>query len=108
MADSAPRLVRCALTQTVNAYPHMPATVDGLAAMQDRLLDVRRANVEHHVKLVEAAAAQGVQAICFGELFPGPYFALRHDPMWTVLAEDAREARRRPPGSRPSPGSTAC
>ncbi len=83
------RLVRAALTQTVNVYPDMPAKVEDLPKLEPRLLEVRRANVEHHVKLMEAAQAQGAHVICFGELFPAPYFALRHDPMWTALAEDA-------------------
>ena len=83
------RIVRAALTQTVNAYRGMPARPEDLPQLAGKLLDVRRANVEHHVKLMAAARAQGAQVICFGELFPGPYFALRHDPMWTALAEDA-------------------
>lgn len=83
------RLVRAALTETINAYRDMPQRPEDLPAIASRLEDVRRANVEHHVGLVAKAKAQGVQVICFGELFPGPYFALRHDPMWTALAEDA-------------------
>lgn len=83
------RVVRAALTQTVNAYRDMPARVEDLPRLKDKLLDVRRANVEHHVQLMAAAKGQGAQVICFGELFPGPYFALRHDPMWAALAEDA-------------------
>lgn len=85
------RVVRTAMTQTVNAYRDMPATVDGLSALAGRLDEVRRANVDHHLELLEACAQQGVQIVCFGELFPGPYFALRSDPMWTALAEDARD-----------------
>lgn len=87
----SPRVVRAALTQTVNAYRDMPATVEGLPALAGRLEDVRRANVDHHLELLEVAAGQGAQVVCFGELFTGPYFALGRDPMWTALAEDARE-----------------
>ena len=83
--------VRAAMTQTVNAYRHMPATVNELSRLSHRLPDVRRANVDHHLELLEAAAAQKVAVIGLGELFPGPYFALRADPMWTALAEDARD-----------------
>ena len=39
--------------------------------------------------LIAEAKRQGVQIICFGELFPAPYFALQRDPMWFALAEDA-------------------
>ncbi|MCB9597244.1 MAG: acyltransferase [Sandaracinaceae bacterium] len=85
-----PRVVRAALTQTVNAYGAMPARLEDLPELADRLDDVRRANLDHHVELLEAAHAQGARVACMGELFPAPYFALRHDPMWTALAEDAR------------------
>jgi len=90
MSQPSPRLVRAALTQTCNAFGDMPARVEDLPALARRLDEVRAANVEHHVALMEAAQAQGVRVICFGELFPGPYFALRHDAFWTGLAEDAR------------------
>lgn len=83
--------VRAALTQTVNAFPGMPTTVEGLGALASRLDAIREANVAHHVALVKAAKAQGAQVVCFGELFPAPYFALRHDAFWVGLAEDARE-----------------
>jgi N-carbamoylputrescine amidase len=85
------RVLRAALTQTVNAYRDMPARVEELPSLQGRLGDVRRANVDHHLELLDAAASLGVKAICLGELFPAPYFALRSDPMWTALAEDARD-----------------
>ncbi|MBI2393754.1 MAG: hypothetical protein HYV09_29555 [Deltaproteobacteria bacterium] len=85
------RIVRVAMTETVDAYRGMPESVDEIACLEECLEDIRRANVDHHLELMEAAAAQGVQAICFGELFAGPYFALRTDPMWRGLAEDVRE-----------------
>ena len=72
-------VLRAAMTQTVNAYRGMPATVDGLGALRDRLEDIRRANVDHHLGLLEAAAEQHVMAVCLGELFTAPYFALRDD-----------------------------
>lgn len=81
--------VRVAMTQTVNAYRDMPARVEDLPSLAGRLDEVRKANVDHHLGLMEVAKRQGVQVICFGELFPGPYFALRHDAFWTGLAEDA-------------------
>jgi N-carbamoylputrescine amidase len=84
------RVVRAALTQTTNAYAPMPARVEDLPTLAGKLTEIRRANVEHHVALMASAKAQGVRVICFGELFTGPYFALRHDAFWTALAEDAR------------------
>lgn len=87
------RIVRAALTQTINAYAHMPPTVDGLPSLAGKLEDIRRANVDRHLELLRWAKQQSVQVICFGELFPGPYFALRHDSFWTGLAEDARTGK---------------
>lgn len=85
------RTVRAAMTQTVNAYPDMPETMADLPRLAGRLGDVRRANVDHHLALLEEAARQGARAVGLGELFPAPYFALTSDPMWIALAEDARE-----------------
>lgn len=87
------RLVCAALTETKNAYAYMPETVEELGSLKDKLEDIRRANVQHHIELMEAARQQGVQVICFGELFPAPYFALGTDPMWIPLAEDARTGK---------------
>jgi len=98
------RVVRAALTETCNVYNGMPETVAELGSLKDRLEEIRKANVQHHIELMEAAQKQGVQVICFGELFPAPYFALGTDPMWIPMAEDAqrgntvtelREAARR-------------
>ena len=83
------RPTRVAMTQTVNAYGAMPEKIEDLASLAPHLEDVRRANVDHHLELLAAAASVGVRAIGLGELFTGPYFALHDDPMWTGLAEDA-------------------
>jgi N-carbamoylputrescine amidase len=86
-------IVRAALTETVNAFRSMPSTVEELPLLASRLDEIRQANVDHHVELAIAAQAHGVQVICFGELFTAPYFALRHDPMWLDLAEDAKTGK---------------
>lgn len=83
------RVLRAALTETRNAYAGMPDSIADLSQLADRLDDVRAANVEHHVDLIEQAAARGVGLICLGELFAAPYFALAADPMWIGLAEHA-------------------
>ncbi len=82
-------LIRVALTQTCNAYSAMPCSIDGLPGLAKQMPAIAEANLNHHLELLEQAASMGVQAICFGELFTGPYFALHQDPMWIALAEDA-------------------
>jgi len=79
------------MTQTVNAYRGMPETVADLGALASHLDDVRAANVDHHLALLEEAARVGARVVGLGELFPAPYFALGSDPMWRALAEDAHE-----------------
>ena len=86
---SESRIVRAAMTQTVNAYRDMPDRVEDLPKLKDKLAEIRRANVGHHVELMFDAKWHGARIIGFGELFPGPYFALYTDPMWISLAEDA-------------------
>jgi N-carbamoylputrescine amidase len=81
--------VRAAMTETRNAYPDMPPTLDRLGELAAELEAIRAANLDHHAKLTAIAAGAGVQLICFGELFPMPYFALTKDPMWLATAEDA-------------------
>lgn len=75
------RVVRAALTETCNTYAAMPETVAELGSLKDQLEDIRKANVQHHIELMEVARKHGVQVICFGELFPAPYFALGTDPI---------------------------
>jgi N-carbamoylputrescine amidase len=83
------RKIRVAMSETCNAYPDMPATLNELPVLADRLEAIRAANVSHHVDLARAAAGQGAQILGMGELFTAPYFALGRDPMWLGLAEDA-------------------
>jgi len=82
-------IVRAAVTQTINAFPDMPESVDALPGMVDRLDDIRQANIDHHVQLIEAACDAGARIVGLGELFSAPYFALERREMWKLLAEDA-------------------
>ncbi|MCA9310048.1 MAG: acyltransferase [Phycisphaerales bacterium] len=84
-------MLRAAMTQVCNAYPHMPATVDRLSSLADRLEEIRAANVDYHVSLIELAHQRGARVIGLGELFPAPYFALRRDDFWLGMAESATE-----------------
>lgn len=84
-------VVRAALIQTRNAYAEMPARVEDLHLLADRLDDIRDANVAHHAELIGQAARADARIVCLGELFTAPYFALDRDPLWLGLAEDALE-----------------
>ncbi|MEZ4384248.1 MAG: nitrilase-related carbon-nitrogen hydrolase [Nannocystaceae bacterium] len=84
-----PRIVRVALAETRNAYAPMPASVERLPELADRLGEVRAANVAHLCDLIDQAADAGAQIVGLGELCTGPYFAITHLPMWRGLAEDA-------------------
>jgi N-carbamoylputrescine amidase len=82
-------ILRAAMTQTVNAYPSMPARVEDLPALAGQLGAIRGSNLDHHAELIARAAGAGARVIGLGELFPAPYFALGRDPMWLGLAESA-------------------
>lgn len=82
-------MLRIAVSETNNAYRPMPSSIAALGELAGRLDEVRDANVEHHVELMERAHAEGVQAIGFGELFTGPYFATVELDLFKSLAEPA-------------------
>lgn len=48
---------------------------------------IRQAMIEKHLPFIEQAAEQGVQILCFQELFNGPYFCPSQDIKWYKLAE---------------------
>ncbi len=84
-------ILRAALTQTINAYQAMPDLIEDLPKLEPQLDQIRQANIEHHLELIDQAAQAGVKLLCLGELFAGPYFALSQLPMWKNLSENARE-----------------
>lgn len=47
----------------------------------------RKAMIEAHIPYIEKAAKQGVQMLCFQEIFTGPYFCPSQDKKWYGLAE---------------------
>lgn len=47
----------------------------------------RKAMIEAHIPLIEEAGKQGVQMLCFQEIFTGPYFCPSQDVKWYGLAE---------------------
>jgi N-carbamoylputrescine amidase len=72
-----PRIVRCGLIQASNV----------LSPDKASLAEVREAMIAKHVRLIEEAAARGVQIHCLQELFYGPYFAAEQDPRWYQFTE---------------------
>ena len=47
----------------------------------------RRAMTEAHLPYIDRAGAQGVQMLCFQEIFTGPYFCPSQDSKWYEAAE---------------------
>ncbi|MBC7476098.1 MAG: acyltransferase [Candidatus Sericytochromatia bacterium] len=48
----------------------------------------RNAMIEAHIPYIEQAGKQGVQILCFEEVFTGPYFCPSQDSKWYDLAEE--------------------
>ncbi|MER8543195.1 N-carbamoylputrescine amidase [Mesorhizobium sp. M1334] len=69
-------LIKCGLVQLSLKAP----TDAKISTIRDRLLD-------DHEAFVERAGAQGVQVICFQELFNQFYFGCGHDEKWFSAAE---------------------
>jgi len=72
-----PRIVRCGLIQASNV----------LSPDKASLAEVRDAMIAKHLRLIDEAAARGVQILCLQELFYGPYFAAEQDPRWYQFTE---------------------
>ena len=51
----------------------------------------RNAMLEAHLPYIEKAAAQGVNMLCFQEIFTGPYFCPSQDVKWYGLTENIPE-----------------
>ena len=47
----------------------------------------RQGMIEAHIPYIEKAAREGVQILCFQEIFTGPYFCPSQDTKWYGLAE---------------------
>ena len=74
-------MVRCGLIQASNV----------LSPDKASLSEVREAMIAKHLRLIEDAAARGVQILCLQELFYGPYFAAEQDPRWYHFTERVPE-----------------
>lgn len=70
------RIVKAGLIQAHNiASPDAP--ID----------EIKKANIENQMKLVEDAAKQGVQMLCFQEIFTTPYFCAEQQTRWYEAVE---------------------
>src|SRR5689334_24517130 len=71
-----PRTVKCGLIQCTNAAP-TDAPIE----------EIKRLNIEKHLKYLEDAAKQGVQIICMQEVFTTPYFCAEQQTRWYEAVE---------------------
>ena len=70
------RTVRCGLIQA-----HNPLGPD------HSLVQIKKAMIDKHLKLIEQAAKQKVQVLCLQELFYGPYFCAEQNQRWYEMTE---------------------
>jgi N-carbamoylputrescine amidase len=70
------RTVKCGLIQATTAAP-ADAPIE----------EIKRLNLEKHLKLIEEAGAQGVQILCMQEVFTTPYFCAEQQTRWYEAVE---------------------
>lgn len=71
-----PRIIKAGLIQAHNVAP-ADAPID----------EIKKANIDNQLKLVEEAAKQGVQMLCFQEIFTTPYFCAEQQTRWYEAVE---------------------
>jgi beta-ureidopropionase len=57
----------------------------------ENLETIRQANIDKHLKYIEEAGREGVQVLCFQEIFTGPYFCAEQNPRWYDSVEKIPE-----------------
>jgi beta-ureidopropionase len=70
------RTVKCGLIQASHAGP-TDAPIE----------EIKRANIEKHLGMIEDAARQGVQILCMQEVFTTPYFCAEQETRWYEAVE---------------------
>jgi beta-ureidopropionase len=70
------RIIKCGLIQAHN-----------VGDVNAPIEEIKQANIENQMKMVEAAAAQGVQMLCFQEIFTTPYFCAEQQTRWYEAVE---------------------
>ncbi len=70
------RIIKCGLIQAHN-----------VGDVNAPIEEIKKANVENQMKMVEDAARQGVQMLCFQEIFTTPYFCAEQQTRWYEAVE---------------------
>jgi N-carbamoylputrescine amidase len=70
------RIIKCGLIQAHN-----------VGDVNAPIEEIKRANIENQMKMVEDAARQGVQMLCFQEIFTTPYFCAEQQTRWYEAVE---------------------
>ncbi|MGC2236125.1 MAG: nitrilase-related carbon-nitrogen hydrolase [Pyrinomonadaceae bacterium] len=70
------RIIKCGLIQAANVAP-----------TNSPIEEIKKANLEHQMKMVEDAAGKGVQMLCFQEIFTTPYFCAEQQTRWYEAVE---------------------
>ena len=76
------KIVKCGLIQAHNVAP-TDAPIE----------EIKRANIENQMKMVEDAARQGVQMLCFQEIFTTPYFCAEQQTRWYEAVEKVPDGK---------------
>ena len=70
------RIIKCGLIQAHNVAP-----------ADAQIEEIKKTNIDNQMKLVEEAAKQGVQMLCFQEIFTTPYFCAEQQTRWYDAVE---------------------
>src|SRR3954454_4698930 len=70
------RVIKCGLIQAHNVAP-----------TDAPIKEIQKANIDFQMKYVEEAARQGVQMLCFQEIFTTPYFCAEQQTRWHEAVE---------------------
>jgi N-carbamoylputrescine amidase len=70
------KVVKCGLIQVRNA-----------ASTDAPIQEIKRVNIDKHLKLIESAAQQGVKILCMQEIFTTPYFCAEQQSRWYEAVE---------------------
>ena len=70
------RTIKCGLIQAANVAP-----------TDAPIQEIKKANLDNQMKMVEDAARQGVEMLCFQEIFTTPYFCAEQQTRWYEAVE---------------------